>query len=68
MRTIQHLPKEEKEHYILCNCGEYIDMRNLNEVFGHCHEGNLPQPQWSHAIKKGSPVAYTSTGKKLDLN
>ena len=68
MRTIQHLPKEEQEHYILCDCGEYLDMRNLSEVFGHCPEGNLPKPEWSHSVKKGGSIAYTSSGEKLNLN
>lgn len=63
----KHLPKSEQEHFILCDCGEYIDMRNLAEVFKHFHS-DLPEPEWSHSIKKGESVATTKTGKKIDLN
>jgi len=67
MKSIQHLSPEEQQHYILCDCGEYIDMRNLAEVFHHLHAG-LPSPQWSYANKVGEAAAYTRTGTRLDLN
>jgi hypothetical protein len=67
MNSIQHLSPEEQQHFILCDCGEYIDMRNLNEVFTHLH-AVLPEPQWSYSIKKDEPVAYLKSGKKVDLN
>ena len=67
MKTINHLPPSEQQHYTLCDCGEYIDMRNLGEVFQHLH-ADLPEPQWSHSRKVGEPAAYLRAGKRLDLN
>ena len=67
MTSISHLSMEEQQHYMLCNCGEYIDMRNLSEVFEHFH-ANLPEPKWTHSIKKDEPVAYLKSGNRLDLN
>jgi len=67
MTSISHLSKEEQQHYILCDCGAHIDMRNLSEVFEHLH-ANLAQPQWTHSIKKDEPVAYLRSGRTIDLN
>jgi hypothetical protein len=67
MKSIEHLPRGEQEHFIQCDCGEYVDMRNLAEVFHHLHVG-LPEPEWTHAIKKGQPVAHLKSGERLDLN
>jgi len=67
MKSIQQLSSEEQQHFILCDCGEYIDMRNLTEVFHHLHV-DLPQPEWSHSIRKDESLAYTKSGKKIDLN
>jgi hypothetical protein len=67
MKSIQHLSPEERRHFILCECGEYIDMRDLSIVFSHLH-ANLPEPQWSYSIKKDEPVAYSKTGRRMDLN
>jgi hypothetical protein len=67
MKSIQHLSQEEQKHFILCDCGEYIDMRNLSEIFDHFH-ANLPEPEWSHSIKQNEPVAYLKSGEKIDLN
>jgi len=67
MTSIQHLSPQDQEHFILCDCGNYVDMRNLTEVFQHLHT-DLPEPEWSHSIKKDEPAAYLKTGKKIDLN
>jgi len=67
MKSICHLSKEEQQHFILCNCGEYVDMRNLSEVFIHQH-ANFPEPEWSHSIKKEEPLSYLRSGKKVNLN
>jgi len=67
MKSIQHLSAEEQQHFILCDCGEYFDMRNLSEVFRHLHV-NLPEPEWTHSIKKNEPIGYLKSGKKIDLN
>jgi hypothetical protein len=68
MKTIHHLPEEEKNHYILCDCGAYVDMRNLTEVFSHMHENGIPKPDWSYSIKIGEAKAYTKSQKRIDLN
>jgi hypothetical protein len=67
MKSIQHLSQEEQQHFILCDCGDYIDMRSLSEVFKHLH-AKLPEPKWSHSTKKEEPVAYLKSGKRIDLN
>jgi hypothetical protein len=67
MKSIRHLSKEEQKHFIQCDCGAYIDMRNLSEVFKHLH-ANLPEPEWNHSVRKDEPVAYLKSGKKIDLN
>jgi len=67
MKSIEHLSLKEQEHFILCDCGEYIDMRSLGEVFTHLH-ANIPEPQWSHSVKKGEPFGYTKSGERIELN
>jgi len=68
MRTIDHLPSEEQQHYIQCDCGEYIDMRNLSEVFEHLHAEKNIKPEWSYAVKVGEPKAYSKFQINMDLN
>jgi hypothetical protein len=67
MKSIRHLSKEEQEHYILCDCGEYVDMRNLSEVFRHLHAG-LPEPEWSYSRKAGEAKMYTKGKDEVHLN
>ncbi|HEY6954483.1 MAG TPA: hypothetical protein VI385_04530 [Flavisolibacter sp.] len=67
MKSIQHLSPEEQQHFILCDCGQYLDMRSLAEVFEHLHVG-LPKPEWTHSLRKDHPTAYLKSGKKVDLN
>ncbi len=68
MQNIDHLSPDEKEHYIRCECGSYVDMRNLSDVFRHLHTAAVPEPQWSHSIKKGDVIAYTRKGEGIGLN
>ena len=68
VKKIDHLPLQEQRHFIQCDCGAYIDMRNLAEVFKHFHSRVLPDPGWTHAVRAGEPVAYTKSNKKIDLN
>jgi hypothetical protein len=36
MNTIYYLPSAEKRHFMQCGlCRDYVDRRNLNEVFHH---------------------------------
>jgi hypothetical protein len=68
MKAINHLPQQEKKHYIQCDCGEYIDMRDLSQVFSHFHDRNLPEPDWTYSVKPGEPTAYSKTRKSIGLN
>jgi len=69
MQNIDHLSMEEKQHFIRCECGEFIDMRDLAEIFSHLHmKGKSPEAEWSFSVKKGEPAAYPRTGKRIDLN
>jgi hypothetical protein len=68
MRNIDHLSDEEKEHYILCECGHYIDMRSLSDVFDHLHMNKTVSAQWSHSGRVGEQVIFTKYGKRIDLN
>jgi hypothetical protein len=68
MKSIKHLSPEERKHFIQCGCGEYIDMRNLGEVFKHLHAPSVPEPHWTHSIKVGEPAAYLKNNDRLDLN
>jgi hypothetical protein len=67
MKSIEHLAPSEQEHFIQCDCGEYVDMRNLAEVFHHQHV-DLPEPEWTHTVGKGQPLAHLKSGERLDLN
>ena len=68
MKSIKHLSKEEQCHFIKCDCGEYVDMRNLQEVFEHQHWSSTPKAQWTYSKKLGEPIAYTAGGQKIKLN
>lgn len=68
MNKIDHLPEEEKQHYILCECGKYIDMRDLSDVFSHLHINNIPAAEWTHSVRKGEPAAYPKKGNRILLN
>ncbi|MFL5787320.1 MAG: hypothetical protein ACJ748_04660, partial [Flavisolibacter sp.] len=50
MRNIDHLTQEEKQHYIKCDCGEYVDMRDLSDVFSHLHGIDIQEPEWIYSI------------------
>lgn len=67
MLNLDQLPEEERKHYMTCPCGAIFDMRNLGEVFQHLH-ADLPEPQWSHSVRKGDPCAWPKQGGRIDLN
>jgi hypothetical protein len=68
MKNITHLTPGEQDHFIRCDCGEYIDMRDLGEVMSHQHWMDTQQPNWDYSVKIGEPVAYTKGGETLKLN
>ena len=68
MKNIDFNNEQEQNHFIKCNCGQYIDMRNLEEVLRHQHEMKLPETDWSYSIKVGEPFAYTKGGIRIKLN
>jgi len=68
MKRIDHLPADEQKHFILCDCGDYVDMRNLAEVFNHLHMTNIEEPDWTYSVKIGESQAYSKTHHKMNLN
>ena len=68
MKTIDHLPADERKHFILCDCGDYVDMRNLAEVFNHLHIANIEEPAWSYTVKVGEAKAYSKARRITHLN
>ena len=68
MKSISHLGEDEKKHFILCNCGSYYDMRDLDQVFNHFHAVQPVSVEWQYCIRKGEPVCYTKSGKRIGLN
>ena len=68
MKYNKNLPLDEKRHFMKCSCGEYFDMRDLNDVMAHFHK-SCPKPQidYSHSIKVGEPFVYANN-KKIGLN
>jgi hypothetical protein len=75
MKSIDHLPEEEKQHYVLCECGEHVDMRDLSEVFYHesgdclADKPKIDIP-FSSARRMGKTQEYLNNSKKteIDLN
>ena len=38
MKTLDHLPEDEKTNFMLCpECGEYFDKRDVEQIFEHVH-------------------------------
>jgi hypothetical protein len=68
MKSISHLSEEEKKHFILCSCGSYYDMRDLDQVFIHFHSVKPVNAEWKFSTRKGEPVSYTKSGDRIGLN
>jgi len=69
MTTIDHLPQDQRKHFILCACGHYLDMRNLAQVFDHLHDIKPADTQWSYAVRSGEATAYPrSNDRPVGLN
>jgi hypothetical protein len=68
MKEINHLNPEEREHYILCDCGKFVDMRDLSDVINHLHLKSEIKADWSYTVKKGAPYAYSKGRKRTNLN
>jgi hypothetical protein len=68
MKSISHLSDEEKKHFILCSCGSYYDMRDLDQVLNHFHAVIPFNGEWNFSTRKGEPVCYTKTGERIGLN
>ena len=67
MQCIHHLSKEEQQHYILCHCGHYVDMRDLADVFNHLH-ADAPKAEWDFSVRAGEAKAYLKNKNVIDLN
>ena len=61
MKSIDHLPGTEREHYNFCpDCQLWFDMRDLEQVMDHFHfSGKIPV-EWSGANQPGSTVFYSN--------
>jgi hypothetical protein len=68
MHNINHLAPDERVHFILCDCGNYVDMRNLEQVFLHQHDMDLPAINWQFAVKVGDPQMHCKNQTKKYLN
>jgi hypothetical protein len=68
MKSIQHLRQDEQKHFIKCDCGDYIDMRALDEVLKHQHWINTPDSEWKFSVRIGKPLAHAKDGSKIKLN
>jgi hypothetical protein len=71
MKYNKNLPLLEKRHFMKCDCGEYFDMRDLEDVITHLHKYKAASElkvQFSCSIKVGESTIYTNKGKQLDLN
>lgn len=65
---IANLPEDERQHFHKCKiCGEWLDRRDLAQVFEHEHKG-LSHPQFSSSRKVGEPIQYNRDGTKSNLN
>jgi hypothetical protein len=68
--------KIPKEHQLICpDCGQVIDMRDLNQVFAHenCNGipidyDNMEQIPYSGSQKIGDSVEWTKDKKPITLN
>lgn len=71
MKYNKDLPLSEKRHFMKCDCGEYFDMRDLEDVIHHLHKYQAATKltmSYSHSVKAGEPIAYTRKKKRIDLN
>ena len=68
MKTIKHLSSSERKHYLKCSCGDYFDMRDLQEVVNHLHLLKNIEAGYSHSVRLDEPVAYSKKKRKIGLN
>jgi hypothetical protein len=66
---MKYLPIGERRHFMNCpDCGNYFDMRDLQDVFNHFHTSNKLLANYSHSIRVGESFAYTKNRKRINLN
>ena len=66
---LQYLSLKERRHFMKCpDCGNYFDMRDLEDVFNHFHKSNELLAEYSQSIIVGEPMAYTKSKQNIDLN
>ena len=52
---LQYLSLKERRHFMKCpDCGNYFDMRDLEDVFNHFHKSNQVLV-YSRSVKVGEP-------------
>jgi hypothetical protein len=58
MTNLFLIAEYERHHYIRCKlCNQYLDCRDLSQVFEHEHE-NLPEPSFTSSKKTDEPIEY----------
>lgn len=70
MKSLKHISKNQRHHFMKCECGEYFDMRDLKDVMRHFHksEALAREAEYSYSIKVGEPQIYTKDKKKITIN
>lgn len=70
MKTLKSIPRSERNHFMKCECGDYFDMRDLEDVMKHLHKSKalVDATSYSHSIRVGEPHIYTSGKKKITIN
>jgi hypothetical protein len=68
MKKVEHFLAEERKHYIQCECGEWIDCRNLAKVFEHQHAYNMPKPEYDYSVKVGESIMHLRNKRRIHIN
>jgi hypothetical protein len=65
---MKYLPIAERRHFMKCpDCGNYFDMRDLQDVFNHFHKSNRMLAIYSHSKKVGEQISCANQ-KAIHLN
>jgi hypothetical protein len=61
----KYIPREERRHFMKCpDCGEYFDMRDLQDVFNHFHKSAEVSREYSFCVRVGEPIVYIRNKKE----
>ena len=68
MQNIDHLSREEKQHFVLCACGEWMDLRDQRDVLRHHHMKKNTELELRNVFRKGDPAAFPRLKECMELN